>query len=161
MEIRHRGPGYHLGEEETMPTLFHGTGLNDAQQMATNPGTIDVTRGGGEFGRGFYTQYSSWHARAWAIRVATRLNGPPCVLRLDIDDAAYGALAFVYLDGTTGPALTAMINQAQQEDTYVDGTCDVIDGPIMGNLARRQQKFESANAQALLNGTSTTRTVMP
>jgi hypothetical protein len=40
-----------------VPTVFHGTGLNDAQQMATNPGHIDLTAGGGEFGRGFYSQY--------------------------------------------------------------------------------------------------------
>jgi hypothetical protein len=129
--------------------------------MAADPGQIDVTAGGGEFGRGFYTQYSEWHARAWAIRTSPRLNGAPCVLRLDIDDAAYGALTILYLDGITGPALTAMIYQTNQQDTYVDGTCDVTEGPIMGNVRRMQQKFESANAQALLNGGSTTRTVIP
>ena len=144
-----------------MPTVFHGTGLNDAQHMARPPGQIDVTQGGGEFGRGFYTQYASWGARAWAIRVAPRLNGAPCVLRLDIDSAAYGALAFTHLDANSGPALTAMLQQNNQEDTYVDGTCDVIEGPIMGNMARMQQKFESGNAQALLNGNSTVRTVIP
>jgi hypothetical protein len=144
-----------------VPTLFHGTGLEDAPQMATNPGQIDVTSGGGEFGRGFYTQYSAWHARAWAIRVAPRLNGLPCVLRLDIDDAGYGALAFLYLDAVTGPALTARLQQTQQEATWLEGTCDAIEGPTMGNMARMQQKFESVNAQTLLNGNSTTRTVIP
>jgi len=129
--------------------------------MATTPGQIDVTVGGGEFGRGFYTQHSAWYARAWAIRVSPRLNGAPCVLRLDIEDAAYGGLTFRYLDVTTGRALSAMIYQASQESTYVDGTCDVIEGPVMGNMGRRQQKFESGKAQALLNGQSTTRTVIP
>jgi hypothetical protein len=31
----------------------------------------------------------------------------------------------------------------------------------MGNMARLQQKFESTNAEALLNGNSTIRTVIP
>ncbi len=144
-----------------VPTLFHGTGRTDAQQMATSPGQIDVAAGGGEFGRGFYTQYAEWHALAWAIRTSALLNGPPCVLRLDIDDAGYGGLTFLYLDATTGPALTALIYLANEQQTYEDGNCDAIEGPIMGNMSRMQQKFESANAQALLNGSSTTRTVVP
>src|ERR1700752_2087914 len=98
--------------------------------MATSPGQIDVTRGGGEFGRGFYTQYAEYHALAWAIRVQARLNGAPCVLRLDIDDAAYGTLTVHYLDAVTGPALAAMLDQTGQKGTYVEGTHDLIEGPI-------------------------------
>src|SRR5437870_3299789 len=89
----------------------------------------------------------------WGLAPATYLTW--CQHRVS------GALAFLYLDAVSGPALTAMLNQTQQEDTYVDGTADVIEGPILGNMARMQQKFESANSETLLNGNSTTRTVIP
>jgi hypothetical protein len=146
--------------KETVPTVFHGTGLNDAHSMAGPPGQIDVTLGGGEFGRGLYTQYSERRALAWAIRVSARLNGPPCVLRLDIDDAEYGKFAILYLDAQTGPALTDDLDNTGQRRTYVDGSHDLIEGPIMGNVRHMQQKFESAHSQAVLNGASTTRTVI-
>src|SRR5260370_1277806 len=47
-----------------MPVLYHGTSWAVATTIAGNPaaGTIDVTRGRGEFGRGFYTQDSSGNA---------------------------------------------------------------------------------------------------
>jgi hypothetical protein len=143
-----------------VPTLFHGTGLDDAPQMATTPGRIDVTRGGGEFGRGFYTQYAEYHALAWAIRVRARLNGAPCVLRLDIEDAAYATLTVHYLDSVTGPALTALLDRTGEKHTYVDGTCDLMEGPIMGNPSRLQQKFVSQRSEQVLNGSATTRMVV-
>lgn len=47
-----------------MPVLYHGTSRAFATAMAGTPvsGTVDVTRGRGEFGRGFYTQDSSGNA---------------------------------------------------------------------------------------------------
>ncbi len=143
-----------------MPTVFHGTGLHDAQTMAGSPGQIDVTLGGGEFGRGFYTEYSERRALAWAIRVRTRLNGPACVLRLNIDNTDYGNFAILYLDAHTGPALTNHLDNTGQRRNYEDGNHDLIEGPIMGNMGHMQQKFESAHSQAVLNGNSTTRTVV-
>jgi len=71
--------------------------------MATTPGNIDVTRGGGEFGRGFYTQYSERRALQWAIRCSNRINGLPCVLRLDIDDNSYGNMDIQHLNDVSGP----------------------------------------------------------
>jgi hypothetical protein len=143
-----------------MPTVFHGTGLNDAVLMAGPPGQIDVTRGGGEVGRGFYTQYSERNALRWALRVSVRLNGAPCVLRVDVDDATWGAFDIVYLDANTGPALTDQLDQAGERHTYVNGTCDLLEGPIAGDVARIQHKFESDPAQAVLNGPLTVRTIV-
>jgi hypothetical protein len=92
--------------------------------------------------------------------VSIRLNGSPCVLRLDIDDVAYGAFAILYLDANTGPALTKQLDNTGQRRTYVDGNHDIIEGPIMGNSAHVQQKFESAASATVLNGNMTTRTVI-
>jgi hypothetical protein len=54
-------------------------------------GTTDVTRGGGEFGRGFYCHQKE--ARAW-ILVLNRYQ-QPAVLRLDIEDGLYNGLETV------------------------------------------------------------------
>jgi hypothetical protein len=143
-----------------VPTLFHGTGLKDAQPMAGHPGQINVARGGGEFGRGFYTQYAEYHALAWAIRVSSRLNGPPCVLRLDIDETVYARLSVHYLDAVTSPSLAVWLDQTGQKRSYFEGTHDVLEGPILGNMNRLQQKFESAIAEQILNSKATTRTVI-
>ena len=69
-----------------MPTFYHGTRRVDAVAMATGGtppgtfGTIDVTRGSGEFGRGFYTQDSKSNALTFA---QNRFPGQgPCLLEL-------------------------------------------------------------------------------
>jgi hypothetical protein len=72
--------------------------------MAGPPANIQVGLGGGEFGRGFYTQYSERKAREWARNVAARFNGPPVVLRLDVDDGAYAKMT-TYHDGDLVPLL--------------------------------------------------------
>jgi hypothetical protein len=140
-------------------TLFHGTGQQDATLMQGPPGQINVTIGGGEFGRGFYTQHSERKAREWARKLAARLNGPPVVLRLDIDDAAYGALNIFYLNAQRGLNLTEILDFWHAKDVFTTGCCDVIEGPIAGDAQRIQQKFESNDAQDLLNGNQTIRTV--
>lgn len=140
-------------------TRFHGTGLNDAVAMATSPGTINVLLGAGEFGRGFYTQHSQRRALQWAIRVKVKLNGSPCVLRLDIDDAAYARLTVLALDVRLGLNLTEILGHWGVKATFMTGCCDLIEGPIGGDISRIQQKFESDDAQVVLNGNDTQRTV--
>jgi hypothetical protein len=143
-----------------VPTLFHGTGQIDAADMSAAPGQINVAIGGGEFGRGFYTPYSEWHARRWALRVRSRLNGSPVVLRLDINDLAYGGLNMLSLDARLGLNLTEILDFWQAKAIFTTGCCDFIEGPIAGTIGRMQQKFESINAQTLLNSNDTVRTVV-
>jgi hypothetical protein len=128
--------------------------------MAAQPGQISVGIGGGEFGRGFYTQYSERNARRWALRVRARLNGPPAVLRLDINDAAYGALIVFPLDLRRALNLTDLLYFWNATRVFATGCCDAIEGPLSGNAQRLQQKFESTKAEMLLNGNQTVRTVI-
>jgi len=128
--------------------------------MAGPPANIQVGVGGGEFGRGFYTQYSERKARAWTRRVAARLNGPPVVLRLDIDNGAYGALIVFPLNAQRGLNLTDILDSWHAKRSFTTGCCDIIEGPIAGDAQKIQQKFESNNAQNLLNSNQTVRTVI-
>ena len=140
-----------------MPTVFHGTRQTFATQKAATPGTVDVTCGGGEFGRGFYTQKSRANAVAWAINRFRPADGP-CVLQLDIVDGEYRKRKIKLLDLKDARQLTQSIRQKHIAKTYLHG-CDVLVGPLNLNQHREQQKFESADAQNLLNGPDTTRTV--
>jgi len=106
------------------------------------------------------TQYSERKARAWARKVAARLNGPPVVLRLDVDNGAYGALIVFHLDAQRGLYLTDILDSWHAKRIFTTGCCDAIEGPITGDAQRIQQKFESNNAQDLLNGNQTVRMVI-
>ena len=74
-----------------MPVLYHGTKRVFAIAMAATPGTIDVTRGRGEFGRGFYTQDSIGNA---SRRGYLLYGNTGSMLVLTIDDHAYRRLNF-------------------------------------------------------------------
>lgn len=140
-----------------MPVFYHGTshGFATAMRGLPNNGTIDVTSGGGEFGRGFYTQasISNAHRRGYSIYGH---NG--AVLIVDIDDALYHALQLKTLTLNSAQMLNARLT-GNQRSTYTTAD-DVIVGPLIGQPKIMQQKFQSMNAQILLNGQNTQRTVI-
>src|SRR5438309_1618714 len=128
-----------------MATLFHGTRRIFATQMAGNPGKVDVTRGGGEFGRGFYTQKSQANALAWAIN-RFRPADQPCVLQLVVKDQPYLALSIKLLDVKDAKKLTQILRKKGTTKTYLHGG-DAVVGPLNLNAKKEQQKFESNNGQ--------------
>jgi hypothetical protein len=140
--------------------LYHGTSRVHATAMAAlppNPGTIDVTRGRGEFGLGFYTQDSI----ANALRRGQLLYGNnAAILVVAIDSHAYHALDFKRLTLKKAKQLDAKLTATGTRHTYTTAH-DVMVGPLVGQPSIMQQKFQTANAQALLNGPQTQRTVRP
>jgi hypothetical protein len=140
-----------------MPVLYHGTSRAFANAMAGNPvaGTIDVARGGGEFGCGFYSQKSSSNA---ARRGQSLYGNGGAMLRLIINDGAYHALDFKRLTLNKAQKLNARLRSSNAQNTYTTGH-DVIIGPLVYQPRFEQQKFQSVNAQTLLNGPLTQRTV--
>jgi hypothetical protein len=138
-----------------MPTFFHGTRRNDA--LAMMPGAIDVSLGGGEFGRGFYTQSSAANALTWVQHLPAVQQA--CVLALDIDDPGYAALTKLALNLAQARRLTRHLRAAGTTRTYQSGR-DVTVGPLNGSNYIEQQKFESASAQGLLNGPQTKRSIL-
>jgi hypothetical protein len=128
-----------------------------ATALAARRGTINVTMGSGEFGRGFYTQDSVGNAMRWA---SGRSPNDAAVLQIDIADADYLALDRVALTLKQALRLSARLRRNGEEGSYQRG-CDVIVGPLNGNTRIEQEKFESRVSQDLLNGDTTTRTVLP
>lgn len=140
-----------------MPFLYHGTNRPFATAMCGprgQPGTIDVTRGGGEFGRGFYTQQSLSNAlrRGYAIYGLSA-----AVLVLEVDDQQFHRLQVKRLNLLQAQRLNARL-RGNARNTYVTRH-DAIIGPLVFQPKVMQQKFQSVNAGELLNGPFTQRTV--
>jgi hypothetical protein len=121
-------------------------------------GSIDVTRGGGEFGQGFYTQDSRSNAMTW-VQNRFPQRDQPCVLELSIDDLAYSALRILTLNQRQAQRLTRRLRKAGTVRTHQEGV-DVVVGPLNGSAWNNQQKFESATAEGLLNGPTTQRRIV-
>ena len=128
-----------------MPVLYHGTSRAFTTAMASTPGTIDVTRGRGEFGRGFYTQDLLYGNNA-------------ALLVLTIDDQAYHALHFLRLSLNQAQMLNTRLRSSRSQHTYTT-IHDLIVGPLVQQPRIEQQKFQTANAQTLLNNSLTQRAV--
>ena len=141
-----------------MPVLYHGTSRAIATAMAGPPlagGTIDVTLGRGEFGRGFYTQRSSGNA---ARRGQTLYGNNSAVLILTIGDHEYHAMNLRRLTLNMAQMLNARLRAHNTQHTYTT-MHDAIVGPLVHQPRIEQQKFQTAKAQTLLNGLLTQRAV--
>lgn len=140
-----------------MPVLYHGTSRAFATSMAgsASSGTIDVTHGRGEFGRGFYTQNSSGNA---ARRGQTLYGNKSAVLVLDIDQQEYHALNVRRLTLNMAQMLNARLRASNTQHIYTT-IHDAMIGPLVHQPRIEQQKFQTVNAQSLLNGPLTQRTV--
>jgi hypothetical protein len=80
-----------------MPVLYHASSRVFANAMAGNAaaGTIDVARGRGEFGCGFYSQKSSSNA---ARRGHTLYGSGGAILLLTINEGAYRSIELQAVD---------------------------------------------------------------
>ncbi len=136
-----------------MPVSYHGTSRNHATHLAQ--GNISVTVGAGEFGRGFYTQSSIGNAMRWAAGRSPH----PAILVINIPAHIYANLNVVTLSLQAARSMNQRLRYQNQAGTYTYG-CDVIEGPLVSQPQIRQYKFESIVAENLLNGPTTTRTVI-
>jgi hypothetical protein len=116
-----------------------------------------VTRGRGEFGRGFYTQDSIGNA---SRRGYLLYGNNAALLVLTIDDHAYHILKLERLTLNRAQMLDARLRAKGTQHSYTT-IHDAIVGPLVNQPRIMQQKFQSANAQNLLNGLHTQRTVRP
>jgi hypothetical protein len=132
---------------------YHGTTLAFAKVLQA--GGVTVTKGEGEFGQGFYTQKSSSEAMRWA-----RGRDPRgAIVGFRVAAQAYGLLQIEDLDLKSARRLTRRLQARGEKATYKSGM-DVMIGPLNGNDRNPQAKFESVVAQNVLNGPTTTRTLV-
>lgn len=135
---------------------FHGTSAASASAII-NMG-VNVTQGGGEFGRGFYTQSSAPNALQWAIGRHGVSNAR--IVRITVNGAQLSALVVRVLDHKQAHKLEARIRKKSLHASYLCGA-DVVQGPLNGSLHIRQDKFESNAASNAINHPTSQRRFHP
>jgi len=135
---------------------YHGTLNSTAHQLAT--GTIDVKKGGGELGMGFYTGEYLWIAKSWAAN-RHGLNGS--VVEIGVQGTDFFGLEPLLLSRTDALAHRAAIKARNGTRTHVFNE-HVVWAPIVGTirLDAEQYKFESSKSETLLNGAKVVRKVV-
>ncbi len=148
-----------LTEPPMTLAMYHGTSRTFALAMAGSitSGTIDVTRGRGEFGRGFYAQDSPGNA----FRRGQLLYGNnAAILVLEVESHAFFGLAIQKLSLSQARQLYATVCGNNSQHIYTT-MHDVISGPLVNAPKITQMKFQTASSQMLLNGQLTQRSVRP
>jgi hypothetical protein len=128
---------------------FHGTDTNSANNIVGPPSNIDVTKGGGELGRGFYLGENVSLAKAIAVGKHGQANAS--VIKFDIDDSDYVKLNVrnVHRRRVVYQLWQSLIKNSKQYLHLFN--VDVVCAPFATIDFSYQYKFESTNAQNTLN----------
>jgi len=126
--------------------LYHGTSQAVAVQLSNNPTLVDVSKGGGELGRGFYAGDHIALAAAWA---RGRNQGNVGVLEITIDPSAYVSLAIKALNWHQVVSTWNQLKKQGTTRTYLFNW-DLVHGPLATMQHATQHKFESAAAEGVL-----------
>ena len=139
-----------------MPDYYHGTKQPFANTIVG--GAVNVAKGSGEFGVGFYTQRRATDAWHWAYGRWKKKGDTPAVVAVSIEDTDLDALTIKGpLDHKNSDKLRQSAEKAGKSK-YLAGA-DVVVGTIKDRPAKKQEKFESATAQTLLNSSKVTRSL--
>lgn len=136
---------------------YHGTTSAIATDLAT--GKVDVAKGGGELGRGFYTAEHLYVAKAWSTgRHGARKKN---VVKFIVPDEEVDLLDIEIFNGPAATLHRSNIRRAKKTRTYEFG-CDMVWSPIIGkeSIISDQYKWESSKSEALLNGTKVPRSIL-
>ena len=127
--------------------VYHGTDVATAELLAANPRALDMARGEGEFGRGFYTG----NRPALAMSQARgRFGERGRVLEITIADADYESLTKIVMDFDTVWSTAQRLRQSGKTSTHTFGR-DVVEGAFETIPHATQYKFESERAAAVLH----------
>ena len=134
-------------------TTYHGTNKNSANTIVLPPPNIDVTRGGGELGRGFYMGENISLAKAIAVSKYGQANA--AVIRFNIDDSDYVQLNVKNIHRRKVVyRLWQSLKKRGKESIHLFNV-DVVCAPFATIDFSYQYKFESISAQDVLNHHST------
>lgn len=129
--------------------LYHGTSITHYKKMVPSSGNLNVKTnlGGGELGLGFYLGECKTTAIQWAVGIH---NKNACVLEFDIPNSDFAKLNLRPLTHTQVIYWWKhlSLNKQQRSHTY---EVDVLISPIAVYPELNQYKFESLDAELLLN----------
>jgi hypothetical protein len=128
---------------------YHGTSITSANNIVGPPSSVDVTKGGGELGRGFYLGENISLAKAIAIGKHGQANA--AVIRFDMDDSDYVKLNVKNMHKRQDVyRLWKSLSKKSKQNLHLFNV-DVVCAPFATIDFSYQYKFESKNAQKTLN----------
>jgi hypothetical protein len=137
-----------------MIVCYHGCSESVITELVA--GNIDVSIGGGELGRGFYTSIELWTAKIWALN----LYKSETVLKIEMPWQEFEKLKPLVLTFEQTCDYHKRIKKLRATRTYLFHR-HVIWSPIVGdqmNGKDDQFKWESKTAELLLKGEKVKRT---
>jgi RHS repeat-associated protein len=127
--------------------FLHGTSTESWPDLLSGPISIDPTKGGGQFGIGFYTFPLSieglYATMDWAKARANGDGGNPMIIMAGMPEQTYEQLSKLHVPNGQRPVLNAF---------GLTGS-DVVIGPLEGNIGANypdQYKFEGRGALSLI-----------
>jgi hypothetical protein len=132
--------------------VFHGTSAPAAALIVGPPPNVDVTRGGGELGRGFYAGDSISLAVSWAKGRFGLSQGK--TIQIDVDNSAYAALNVLSIGRRRYVWWQWKYFALKSRTTKHLFGYDAVCAPFAELDMSLQIKFESAAAQHVLNAHS-------
>ncbi len=136
---------------------YHGASTAVATTLVA--GRVDVTLGGGELGRGFYSGQYLHEAKAWAYQVSGDKRNN--VVEFDASDDAVEELDMLMMDYGTAALRRHAIRQQGAMRTHLFEV-DLVWAPVVGSerVSGDQYKWESDRAGSLLNAEETARRIL-
>lgn len=133
---------------------YHGTSSKNASSIVS--GTIDVKKGGGELGRGFYSGEHLHEAKAWAFHVSEDKTSN--VIEITTADDDIDPLDLKLMDTSEAGLRRHYIRNNGKTRTFLFNK-DMVWAPIVGSekVSGDQYKWESNNVETLLNDTHKTQ----
>ena len=131
---------------------YHGTDATSALTIASHK--IDVTKGKGELGKGFYVANQMHRVFAWAYHKNTKSYN---VVRFDIDAELLLHLDIIFIDREYAEQEWAKMKSKDNKDTEetYEYHHDAVWAPVIGgNIDNMNQiKFESQKGESFINNT--------
>jgi hypothetical protein len=127
--------------------VYHGTSLSSAKDILGPPSDIDVTKGRGELGRGFYAGSEPYMAASWA---RGRYKEKAAVLKISLSDEYLSLSVKIVRRASYLITHWNTLIRTKQTTTYLYGK-DVVLAPFAKFDLTHQYKFESYKAESLLN----------
>ncbi|WP_157645990.1 hypothetical protein [Burkholderia ubonensis] len=131
---------------------YHGTSDSFANDLLG--GRVDVSRGGGELGQGFYLGAALHVAKAWA----KQMHDCETVVDFQIDDNDFWGFDILSLNEIEAIEHRSII-RAEGKTRSFKFHKDIVWGPIVGGpkVYSDQHKWESSNGENFLNSSNVLR----
>lgn len=126
--------------------VYHGTNKKSKKDILGPPVNIEVKKGGGELGQGFYVGENLSLAIAWA----KGKHKDASVLEIDVSNSKYAQLNVKQLSHRQVLNDWKQIQTLRKRNKH-KYNFDVVFGPLATNPYAVQYKFESETAGYLLN----------